>query len=390
MIFGIIEALALMPVAAVNMVFLAEVGAGLGQGTAASLPPAARRTALLVPAHNEQAIIRRCLDATRAAVAAGTRILVVAHNCTDATAGEAMAAGVEVAPLDRPDERGKGYALAYGRERLETSPPDVVVVLDADCIPEPGAIERLADTAQRHGCAVQAAYLFRNEATDPPVVQISNFAVVVKNLVRQRGCARLGASPFLVGSGMAFPWPLFAALPLATGDLVEDLALSIDLVRAGRAIRFENQARIWSTPGTLDGTRTQRARWEAGYIGTAWRLGPGLVRDGLRGRWGALWTALHIAVPPLTMLVATNILTVGLLTIAVPMGGSLSIAVTAAVLASALFLAVAAAWITEGRSVLSGRALARLPTYLAWKIALYAGLARRRERASWIRTERTG
>ncbi len=51
-------------------------------------------------------------------------------------------------------------------------------------------------------------------------------------------------------------------------------------------------------------------------------------------------------------------------------------------------LAVLLAWAREGRAVLPGAMLARLPLYFLWKLALYARIARGREAPAWIRTQR--
>jgi len=51
---------------------------------------------VLVPAHNEEALIGRCIRSLRASSDSGVEMLVIAHNCTDATAAEAKAAGARV------------------------------------------------------------------------------------------------------------------------------------------------------------------------------------------------------------------------------------------------------------------------------------------------------
>src|SRR5437762_2498433 len=77
---------------------------------------------------------------------AGDRVLVVADNCTDATAAVAREHGVDV--VDRFDEtrRGKGFALDFGLRALDeiSSAPPIVVMLDADCMLAPGALDALA------------------------------------------------------------------------------------------------------------------------------------------------------------------------------------------------------------------------------------------------------
>jgi cellulose synthase/poly-beta-1,6-N-acetylglucosamine synthase-like glycosyltransferase len=380
--------LLLTPLWLVDGVFLVEVIGGLARSRGRPVPERCPRVAILTPAHNEAAGIRASVAAIRAVLPPGARQLVVAHNCSDATAAEARAGGAEVAVLDRPDQRGKGYALAYGREQLAADPPEVVIVVDADCTAEPGTFERLAATAVAQDRAVQGCYLFRSRAGDAAMVQISNFAMLVKNLVRQRGGRRIGAPALMTGSGMAFPWAQFARLDLATGNIVEDLAIGVELVEAGRAPVFEEQARIWSTPSSAAGTQTQRARWEGGFMSTARGMALPLLMRGLRrGRWSETWMGLHLLVPPLTLVLLAN----GAVWVAlgiVALRGVAAPWLLSSLLLAALLIAVLAAWASDGRAVLSGKTLLRLPAYILWKLALYARLVRRTERASWTRTER--
>lgn len=380
--------IALAPLWLIDGVFLAEVLLGLMPQTRRRLPQGPRRIAILTPAHNEQGTIGGSVAAIGTWLPEGTRHLVIAHNCSDGTADEARAAGADVAALDDPTRRGKGYALAFGREQLAGDPPDIVIVIDADCTIEPGTIERLADAAAAHGSAIQASYLFRSRPGDAPAVQISNFAMLVKNLVRQRGGSRLGAPALMTGSGMAFPWARFAALDLATGNIVEDLAIGLELIEAGAPPAFEEGAQIWSVPSNLSGTATQRARWEGGFMTTARSTAfPLFLRGVTRLHWPEAWMGLHLMVPPLTLLLVANALAwvaTGLLALAGVHGPfALSSALLAAMLVSVLI-----AWGVAGRAMLKPRILARLPFYLFWKLALYARLVRRKEDQGWVRTER--
>jgi glycosyltransferase involved in cell wall biosynthesis len=69
---------------------------------------------VLIPAHNEEALIGRCLRSVLVAADSATEVLVVAHNCTDATAAQAEAAGAKVLVLNDPSQIGKGSALRWG------------------------------------------------------------------------------------------------------------------------------------------------------------------------------------------------------------------------------------------------------------------------------------
>jgi len=380
--------LGLAPLWLIDLVFLAEVLLGLIPRAARRLPQGPRRIAILTPAHNEQGTIGDSVTAIALHLPEGTRHLVIAHNCSDSTADEARAAGADVAALNDPDRRGKGYALAFGREQLAGDPPDIVIVIDADCTIGPGTIERLADAAAAHDSAVQGSYMFRSRPGDAPLVQISNFAMLVKNLVRQRGGSRLGAPALMTGSGMAFPWARFAALDLATGNIVEDLAIGLELIAAGAPPAFEEAAHIWSVPSNVAGTETQRARWEGGFMATARSTALPLFARGLaRLRWPEIWMGLHLMVPPLTLLLSVNALVwlaTGLLALA---GLGTPFHLSSALLA-AMLVSVLLAWLVAGRAMLEPRMLVRLPFYLFWKLALYVRLVRRKEKQDWVRTER--
>jgi cellulose synthase/poly-beta-1,6-N-acetylglucosamine synthase-like glycosyltransferase len=390
MILAIFAGILCLPLIVTDGVFLVEVLLGLRSGDVGGLARPTGSIALIVPAHNEEGVVRASVEKMIAESPVGTRVIVVAHNCSDGTAEQARAGGAEVHVLDEPDRRGKGYALAGGKVALMAAPPATVIVVDADCTPAAGALARLAATSQKRDRAVQASYLFVPRRDAGPIVQISNFAMLVKNLVRQRGGRRIGAPALLTGSGMAFPWPLYASLDLATGNIVEDLALGVDLVRRGRPPLFEPRATIWSNPSSEQGTSTQRARWEGGFLATARRFGLPLVARGAARLDGPmLWMGLHLLTAPLTLLLMLNGAAALLWLLLWAIGAAPGWAPLAAFALSALVVgAVLAAWALAGRAMLSAGTLARLPLYMAWKLALYAKIVRGQETPDWIRTER--
>jgi hypothetical protein len=219
-------------------------------------------------------------------------------------------------------------------------------------------------------------------------VRISGLAFLVKNLVRQAGLARIGAPAVLTGSGMAFPWPLFVRAPLATDDIVEDLAIGVALAREGAAPRFDPAARIWSAPAGASGTLSQRTRWEHGFAATARAVTLPLVSEGLRrGRPGLVWLGLHVAVPPLALLLGIDGAVLALLALLWLLGAAALPLVLALLLVAAVAAGVVAAWSRHGREQVDAAALARAPLYLLWKLPIYLKLVRRAE-TRWVRTER--
>lgn len=124
------------------------------------------RFVVLMPAHNEEQGIGATLAALdRIANPRDRReTVVIADNCSDATADVAERAGATVLVRSDPDRRGKGHALAWALDPLDDrgATADAIVVLDADCEPSAnllGAIERrLRDGA----AAVQVDYAVAN------------------------------------------------------------------------------------------------------------------------------------------------------------------------------------------------------------------------------------
>lgn len=338
------------------------------------------RVAIVIPAHDEAAGIAAAIAAARAAAPPGARLLVIADNCDDDTAARARAAGAETIERDDPGRRGKGFALACVRDLLAADPPDIVIVVDADCTVADDGIARLAAAAHASGRPVQSAYLMRSVPERGALVALSGFAFLVRNLVRQRGLARLGAPALLTGSGMAFPWAAFAAAPLATDDLAEDLAIGVALSRRGDLPAFLPHVATWSDPARRDATRTQRTRWEQGFLRTAIAAAPPLIAT---GRWPLLWLGLHLLVPPLALLV---IIDGAVLALLVLLASPAPFALLAGLLGATGALLLLCWW-RFGRNQLSAGRLLLMPLYVLWKLPLYVAAALRPERR-WIRTDR--
>lgn len=92
-------------------------------------------TSVIIAAHNEEAVIGRCLDALAAQRPEPPEEVVVSANaCTDDTVRIAISRGARV--VDRP-EAGKSAALNAGEEHLHGFPR---VFLDADIVPPPHAL----------------------------------------------------------------------------------------------------------------------------------------------------------------------------------------------------------------------------------------------------------
>ncbi len=352
-------------------------------------PPGLESLAVLIPAHDEAMLLPQTLEALLPQLAGGDRVVVVADNCTDATAEVARSWGVEVVERHDPEHRGKGYAIRTGLNYLATDPPELVLLLDADCTAARGAVEHLRAAVQRTGCAVQAAYRLEAPGPASPRSELSQCAITVKNLVRPLGLARLGLPCLLTGSGMAFPWPVLREASICGAHLVEDMQLSVDVLLAGRGPLFCHEAQVTSTlPSAGEAARTQRTRWEHGHLLTLVTQTPRLARAALRElRPALLIAALDLAIPPLSLLALSWLAVTALSTAVAMQGGNVLPAALLATVGAAALLTMLAAWRRHEPRPIGWRALLAIPLYVLGKAPIYLAFLVRRQQA-WVRTAR--
>ena len=352
--------------------------------------------AVLVPAHDEELLIGRCIRSLFAQTYPRSlyRVLVVADNCTDATAATASAAGAEVMVRDEPSSLGKGQALRWALNRLLATPDaaSAVVVVDADSIAGPdllSALERRFAT----GCpVVQADYSL---LVEPGNVRSALIAagMLLFHRVRFAGRARLGMAANLVGNGMLFSTAVLRAHPWDAFSGVEDLEYSMRLRVAGVRPTFAPDARI-EAPGAASGAGRdrQRLRWEGGRFHVVRMWLRRLVAAAVAERKAELLdAAIDLATPPLGLLALATI------------GGTAATGLAAvahllpawAVVPWAIALVAIPAYVWIGLYAAGAPGAARLvivgaPTFLAWKVITYVRLLLRFDPRRWDRSDRAG
>lgn len=373
-------------------VLLAQVILALFRPAASLQGPARRpRIAVIVPAHDEERGIAETLLSIRPQLRTGDRLLVVADNCSDNTAAIAAGLGAEVTERRDAGRRGKGYALDHGMDALRRAhAPEVVIIIDADCRLSEGCLDKLSAACAKTGRPVQAVDLM-----DPPLRNSSiftgliTFAWKTKNFIRPLGWHRLGLPCHLRGTGMAFPWPIIAKVDLASGHLVEDVKLGVDLALLGHSPLFCPEACVTSRfPESAGATRSQRTRWEHGYLRAMVQYIPLLLGGVVRQRTpGLLGMLLDLCVPPLallTLLIAGALGVSLVFFLATGLYAPVLLTATAAVI---LGVAILLAWARYGREIISLRQLLLAPFYAAAKLPLYANFVLRQQR-EWVRTKR--
>jgi cellulose synthase/poly-beta-1,6-N-acetylglucosamine synthase-like glycosyltransferase len=187
---------------------------------------------------------------------------------------------------------------------------------------------------------------------------------------------------------MAVPWNCISRVGLASGELVEDLKLGIDLASAGKAPVFCPQALVVSEfPTSMGATRSQRKRWEHGHLGLMLRI-PGLLFRSLTSlNTGLLALALDLCVPPLALLLLL-IAAVWSACALFYFSTALALPILLASFAAILFTSsVLLAWGRYGRRIVPMRGLAMALPYALGKLPLYAKFLFARQ-SDWVRSKR--
>lgn len=337
--------------------------------------------AIIVPAHNEELLVGQCVASLLASATPDTRIFVVAHNCSDATASRAAEAGGEALVFNDPTASGKGFALRYGFEHALANGADAVMVVDADSTVSSNAVTAVLSAFASGARVVQCRYEMFS-TTERSSTRLAALAFRGFNVIRPRGRDRLGFSCGILGNGFAILRPVLETIPYDAFSVVEDLEYHLHLVRAGERVRYLDQAVISADfPESRAGETVQRSRWEGGRLHTArvWALP--LVGDILSGRLRLLEPLCDLTGLPMAYGVFVLLLAVCLPLAWLRWYAAVSLAI---VLAHVL----AAAW--AGPDFLNTlKLLALAPVYILRKLWMIPGVLRGSSgKAAWVRTER--
>lgn len=380
------------PIAGTLVLFTLPVVAELAILTLASLLPrraAVRRVAaeplqlaVIIPAHNEELLIASCVESLRLSAAGGnTRIIAVAHNCSDRTAARAAEAGAEVLLCDNPAAKGKGAALSAGFAYTTAQGVDATLVVDADSRVSSNLIGVVREAISHGAEAVQCRYEM-DSSSKRPATRLTALAFRGFNVVRPTGRDRLGLSAGIVGNGFAIRQSLLAQNSYNSLSVVEDLEFHLRLVLSGKKVQFLEDAKVSSAlPSSQQGEATQRSRWEGGRANTARTWFVPLLKQLTRGRLQMLEPLLDLMSLPIGYAVLLLLIAACFPLVWLRMYALLAVTVVAGHV-------LAAAW---SGSDFAGdmRILARAPGYILWKVCMLPHLLRSaRPEAAWVRTER--
>jgi cellulose synthase/poly-beta-1,6-N-acetylglucosamine synthase-like glycosyltransferase len=272
-----------------------------------------RRFRVVIPAHNEEAVIGLLLGdlASQAYDPQLVTIWVVADRCRDRTAAVASR-WAQVAERSQGPE-GKGAALAWFLEGQPLQADEALVVLDADNRAPPDLLARLADEIEVGHEALQA-YLDVANPEGSWLATASALSYWASNRMVQLARHNLGWSADLGGTGMCLT---SSALEAAGGfgtSPTEDQELTARLVLADLPVGWLHDLRVRDEKPVGVGVAVrQRARWKTGWSQVTRRsLGPLLMRAWRRRSPAAFDLAVRLVQPSRTLLASQAVLLGGL------------------------------------------------------------------------------
>ena len=338
------------------------------------------RLAVIIPAHNEQQLIAPCV----ASLAGSATVYVIAHNCTDATAERAAAAGAEVLILS-DTVGGKGTALDFGFRHAIAAGAQAVMVIDADSIAGPNLVSAVTSAFASGTEALQVRYEVANSDANRRT-RLAALAFLGMNVLRPLGRERLGLSCGIFGNGFALSAATLARVPYTPNSLVEDLEYHLHLIRAGVRVQFLNHVSVFGEmPESRAAATSQRARWEGGRILMRRLWTRPLLLEVLRGRLRMLEPLLDLRAPPLATEGGALVLTLILSLVAhLPW-----LTIYSSTGLAAIFTYLIVTTSLNDSPVKALAALASAPAYLLFKVAMIprTRLAARKD-AAWVRTQR--
>ena len=345
---------------------------------------------VIVPAHDEAQVIEGVVASLRKLdwPAESFRVIVVADNCSDATAELAHAAGAVVLERHDTERRGKGYALQFAFLASQAEGwAYAVVVVDADTVVSPNLLEAFAARLEVGAKAVQAHYGVLN-AQDSWRTRLMAIAMAAFHQVRSRGRERMGLSCGLRGNGWCVSHWLLRQVPYQAFSLAEDIEYGIELGLAGFRVHYADEARVDALMVSGEAaSATQRQRWEDGrrQLIRA-RLVPLLKAASRPDGAVCLDLAIDLLVLPLSY-VAVNVLALIVFAVlallwdpAAPLWLGLGLACGAS-----LTLYVLRGWQLSGVGRRGLMDLLRAPSFVLWKLLL---MLRATQSAEWVRTKR--
>ncbi|HEV7389410.1 MAG TPA: glycosyltransferase family 2 protein [Gemmatimonadaceae bacterium] len=349
------------------------------------------RLLFLVPAHNEELLITKCVRSLLALAypASHRRVVVIADNCTDSTARLAREEGAETLERSDPAAPGKPRALAWAIAQIELGDWDACVIVDADSTVAPTFALGLGELAPLNDIIFQpnnwVLNEFENWLTRLGGLLGRNRFYVTYPLKQSAGlnCP--------ISNGMGFGTKLLMRDGWRSFSITEDTELYAVYTAEGVRIRHAPAANLFSQEAhSLPQGAIQRRRWIAGRVHIIREWGPRLLRSkkiGWRQKLDAL-VELALPAPVLHLLVTGATIAAALVGVRGKPGWWIA-AAAAASLSGIVVTTIAAMW-NHPQPWRTLASFFMLPVYAVWRVLVVVKTVVTVRDTTWQRTGRTG
>jgi cellulose synthase/poly-beta-1,6-N-acetylglucosamine synthase-like glycosyltransferase len=349
------------------------------------------RLLFLVPAHDEELLIAGCVRSLVEMTypSASRKIVVLADNCSDRTAGIAQEQGAETLIRVDPEAAGKPRAIAWALGQIDLRAWDACVIVDADSTVAPDFASALAKLAPLNDLAFQSNIFVLNEF-ESWLTRLGGVLGRSRYQVTYPLKQSAGLNCPINGNGMGFGTNLLIRDGWRAFSIAEDSEQYAVYTAAGVSIRHAREANLFSQEArSLKQGATQRRRWIAGRIRIIRGCGLRLFRSPHIGWHQKLdaFVELGLAIPVLHLLVAALVVATSLLGVSGTPGlwiASLAAASLTGVATSAIV--VICRHPQPWRTAFS---FFMLPVYAGWRALVLLGTLSTLRDAAWRRTART-
>lgn len=268
------------------------------------------RTAVLIPAWNEGAVIGASIDRLMAAQypPQSLRVYVVDDASTDDTplvvkGKEAQYPGRVVHLRRERGGQGKAHTLNYGLGViLGDDWMQALLITDADVMFEPAALRAMTRHLADPRVGAVTCYIKEGSRPGNYLTRFIGYEYVTAQAAARRGQNVLGALACLAGGAQLHSRASLAALGgrIDTSSLAEDTITTFETQLRGRKVVFEPHATCWAEePDTVAGLWKQRLRWARGNVQVTFRYRRLWFRPRRAHRlggltFGALWFSLFL------------------------------------------------------------------------------------------------
>ncbi len=237
--------------------------------------PPKTKFAVVIPAHNEEAVIAHIIDSLfmQNYPRELYDVFVIADNCTDRTAEIAEKQGAKVFIRQNKNERGKGYALEWMFNKIYNMQEnyDAIAVFDADNLVSSNFLCEMNKQLLK-GYKVVQGYIDSKNPFDSWITCSCSIAFWLSNRIYQLPRYNLGLSCNLCGTGFCVSLEVLRKIGWGATCLTEDLEFTMKLALNDIKIGWAHNAVVYDEkPTTLRQSWKQRIRWMQGHADCASR-----------------------------------------------------------------------------------------------------------------------